>query len=350
MQILTANKGEWSELYVLARLLTEESIEVATMPSSKGSSGYFQIFEIIDRSNENLEVRYTFDNDYISIGKEGHLPKRVSRDQLKSETELFLSELISSNLGSSFQLRSGENLMNTLNRNRISASSSTSSDLHLSLIDKRNENIIGVKGYSIKSEIGNRATLFNASSSTNFIYKIIGTGDLKPFSKVSSVKKNLQELYTFGHTLEFLHLNSQVLQKNLELIDSDLPQILAELLLIYYNSNLTKLTDIGSLAFESKGAEGIRRQLAFKKFLGAASMGLKAGSPWSGYPVDFGGLILVKKHGSIVFYLYENLSLFENYLYENLRFETPSATRHKFGQIKMSNRINQIALNLQIRY
>jgi hypothetical protein len=48
-----------------------------------------------------------------------------------------------------------------------------------------------------------------------------------------------------------------------------------------------------------------------KKFLSAASMGLKAATEWSGYPEDFGGMLLVKKDGDVLFYYLYNMKKFE---------------------------------------
>jgi type II restriction enzyme len=79
-------------------------------------------------------------------------------------------------------------------------------------------------------------------------------------------------------------------------------------------------------------------------------MGLRANSVWSGYPEDFGGLLLVKENGDVLFYYLYNLQRFEEYLFNSLRFETPSASKHKFGQIYFVGEEPRIKLNLQIRY
>jgi type II restriction enzyme len=79
-------------------------------------------------------------------------------------------------------------------------------------------------------------------------------------------------------------------------------------------------------------------------------MGLKAATVWSGYPEDFGGMLLVKRDGDVLFYYLYNMKKFEEYLFNNLRFETPSASKHGFGQVFEENNKYFIKLNLQIRY
>ena len=87
-----------------------------------------------------------------------------------------------------------------------------------------------------------------------------------------------------------------------------------------------------------------------KKFLSAASMGLKAATEWSGYPEDFGGMLLVKKDGDVLFYYLYNMKKFKEYLFNHLRFKTPLATRHGFGQVYKEGKDFYLKLNLQIRY
>ena len=79
-------------------------------------------------------------------------------------------------------------------------------------------------------------------------------------------------------------------------------------------------------------------------------MGFKAGTLWSGYPQDFGGMLLVKRDGNVLFYYLYNMKKFEEYLFNNLRFETPSASRHEFGQVYELNNHYFLKLNLQLRF
>jgi type II restriction enzyme len=350
MRTLTANKGEWSELYVLASLLAKGDSYIANKDSVANSSKELQILEVIDWSDELCVIRYQIAGENINVYKNDKLTKQIAPSQIASKAELFFNELVNSNSGSSFSLKSGEILLTLLEKDRISAGSKMNFDLHLRFLDGSNNSIATEKGFSIKSEIGNRATLFNASHSTNFIYKVEGAAALKPFEDVSRVKSNIRKLTLAGLKLRFMELESDVLDYNLRSIDEHLPEILGELLLTYYLGNSTKLPEIGSLAFPSNNSESDKKIFAIKKFLGAASMGLRAGSKWLGYPENFGGLLLVQRDGSLLMYRSEDMSWFEDYLYRNLRLETPSASRHGFGQIEISEDIQILRLNLQIRY
>ena len=68
------------------------------------------------------------------------------------------------------------------------------------------------------------------------------------------------------------------------------------------------------------------------------------------YPEDFGGMLLVKRDGDVLFYYLYNMKKFEQYLFNNLRMETPSASKHGFGQVYKEGNEFFLKLNLQIRF
>ena len=240
--------------------------------------------------------------------------------------------------------------MNLIRKEKLSASSTLTSDLHLVLEDLETKAKSERKGFSIKSEIGSPATIFNASHSTNLTYKIVGKGTPKPFMNVNSVKKNLKQLLDAGFTLKFERFDNPTFEKSLQNIDSNLPEYIAESLLAYLNSRTTKIRKVCEIAFPSANPTSEIKVQKIKRFLSAASMGLKAATEWSGYPEDFGGMLLVKRNGDVLFYYLYNMKKFEDYLFNNLRFETPLASRHGFGVVFSEGNQHFLKLNLQIRY
>ncbi len=79
-------------------------------------------------------------------------------------------------------------------------------------------------------------------------------------------------------------------------------------------------------------------------------LGMRPTTKWSGQPNDFGGLILVKKSGNVLFYYLYNMNDFQNFLYKNLKFEYGKRSRHKFGKPYKENGKTLIKLNLQLRF
>ena len=346
----SANKGEWSELYAIGYLITRGGGYAADEFTKLDPSIFYKVLKIVDNPSGQLETIYKLHDQEVEVQQNGVAIIRISKEEIKVKVKTFFDDLLEHSQAHAFTLQSGKELMELIRKEKLSASSSLTADLHLILEDVETKTETPKKGFSVKSEIGSPATIFNASRSTNLTYKIVGKGEPKPFQKISAVKANVQNLVDQGFSLKFERFDNPTFEKSLKNIDSNLPEYLAEVLLAYTHSTTTKMDKICEIAFpESKPDSELKIQKV-KRFLSAASMGLKAATEWSGYPEDFGGMLLVKRDGDVLFYYLYNMKKFEEYLFNNLRFETPSAPKHGFGEIYKEGGNSYLKLNLQIRY
>jgi len=346
----TANKGEWSELYAVGYLMVNGGGFGANERAQVDRDVFYKVLQIIDNATGNEETIYKINEKDIEILKNGLVVVNLNKDSIAPKLLKFFKDLNNQSGSSTFAIPSGTSFMQLIKRDKLSASSSQTADLNLILEDNATGVETPKRSFSIKSEIGSPATIFNASGSTNIIYKIIGKGKPKLFKSQSPVKTNLSSLVNSGFTLKFYKYENSIFENSLKTIDSNLPTYLAELMKNYYLSKTTKLKVLTESTFVGENEDTKIKIAKIKKFLSAVSMGLKANQPWSGYPEDFGGLLLVKSEGDVLFYYLYNMKIFEEYLFNNLRFETPSATKHKFGQVFEVNNSYFIKLNLQIRY
>jgi type II restriction enzyme len=203
-----------------------------------------------------------------------------------------------------------------------------------------------LQGFSIKSQIGAPSTLINASKATNFTYAITGNGTPKNMND-KDVKGNTQSLYKQNFSLDFLNIDSTVYMENMRLIDSQLPNYIAELLIEFNRQKGGLLTDIIDHAFTEDKEQKV---LKIKEFLVASALGMMPNTKWDGQLTTMGGIILVKKTSDVLcFYLY-NMEDFQNYLLKHVKFETPSTTRYGIGKIINEDSILKYKLNLQIRF
>ena len=86
-----------------------------------------------------------------------------------------------------------------------------------------------------------------------------------------------------------------------------------------------------------------------KAFLKAVALGMIPSRIWSGEHEINGGLIVIDKNGEVLCHHLRNISGFENYLFNNTAFDTPSSSRHNFGKIERKEDKYIFKLNLQIR-
>ena len=346
----SANRGEWSELYAIGYLMTRGGGYAADELTQKDESIFYKVLQLVDNPSGGSETIYKLHEEEVEVLQKGVALIRISKNEIKPKLSAFFDELLIQTDSSAFYLSTGSELMKLIRKDKLSASSALTSDIHLVLEDVETKMESPRKGFSIKSEIGSPATVFNASHSTNLTYKVVGNGTPPTFEKVSAVKTNVETLSSLGFKLKFEKFDNPTFEKSLKNIDSNLPQYLADVLLAYTHSSTTKMKKICDLAFPESDPDSEMKIQKIKKFLSAASMGFKAATLWSGYPEDFGGMLLVKRDGDVLFYYLYNMKKFEEYLFSNLRFETPSAPRHGFGQVYQENGEFFIKLNLQIRY
>lgn len=232
-------------------------------------------------------------------------------------------------------------------------------DLILSIFDKYSMSETEI-GFSIKSYIGSRPTLFNASRLTNFKFRINKPFSVEEMHKVNSFEEFDTRLNYFSKDdLIFEYSENSIFFNNLRMIDGDLPELLSSLVLFSYFYQPKKHPNISILTNSIETENPLRFDLSnnqpfyeykIKKFLVEVALGMKPSKVWTGkYSVN-GGMIIVKKTGDIVAYHLYDRNLFVDYLFHSSRLETPSSSRHDFGFVYEINGKFYLNLNLQIRF
>ena len=140
---------------------------------------------------------------------------------------------------------------------------------------------------------------------------------------------------------------------NLDLVDSIIPKLVAIMLIEFHKNRINTLDENLSNIFRDSSYEfntdldGLR--IKVKRLLVSILLGFFAGSKWDGKYLA-NGTIIVKNDGEQVAYHITDLETLENYLYEHIRFDTPSTTRHRYGSLISENGELYFKLNLQLRF
>lgn len=227
--------------------------------------------------------------------------------------------------------------------------------------------------------IQNPLSLFHKHNGTNFLYKLtkpeglefdVGQFNIETLVR-SRISVRLNALENLGFKIEFYKIQSDNLQLNLKLIDSQMPEILAHLVLHKYKSGTSKLIDliaelnqINPSGFDlSKGHPFYEYKI--KNFLVDSAVGMTPETVWKGKYDATGGIIIVKTTGDLVCYHIYNKNEFEEYLLNNTKLEQPQTDEDennpgfarvpakkpfKFGWVYEENCEFFIKLNLQIRF
>lgn len=351
---ISANKGEWSEFYVLLRLLADKKIYTVNEDLTKNEKLFIPILKIFRNENKYYRVEYKCDNkNIIEIYLNGSFVRKIETKFLEDTAAHIFNAIRNEQSKSSFGINEAETIMKNLKCRKIKADSADKTDITLEIHDPLT-NYNRICGYSIKSDIDNTPTLFNASQSTNFKFEISGLNDLQIqeinlIQTRSKVKDRVRQI----PELNFVSTTNKIFLQNLMFVDTQMDKFLAEMLKIYYKDNISDCATLANI-LDEKDPLNLKTENLYphklKKFLCAVALGLNPTKQWNGIDETNGGYIIVKENSEIIAYHLNDRNNFENYLLNNTKFDTPSMNRHKFGKIYTENGKNFINLNLQIRF
>lgn len=356
---MKANKGEWSELYVLLRLLAYGKLYSAGVNTEKLDDVYFQILRVLRKEGEALDYEYrSKDEKCIELYINSDKITSIDRAVLGDYADKILDGIRKGGKKGAFEIEESRAVMDTLHTNKIKAPSTDKTDIKMEIHDNKT-GYSTIVGYSIKSDLGMPPTLLNASNATNFTYDIIGNVTDKDIERINSIetdKKIIDRMSAISELaeLKFRSIKNKVFSGNVMLIDSMMDEILANLLQISFMTGnlqcselITELEKRDPLGYER---EGIYRY-KFKKFLCAIALGMLPSKVWDGRDEANGGYIIVKTNGDIVAYHLYNRDAFETYLLNNTSFERASTSRYGYAELyKDENGKICMDLNLQIRF
>lgn len=196
----------------------------------------------------------------------------------------------------------------------------------------------------------------------------------------------MEEIFRREGKFIYYGMDKSTFEENVMLIDSLMPRILGEALLIYYGE-VKKLQveeekqeyKVPAKNVEEEAAEYGKKsnhissceevldiitkrnplgypnpenmyKYKFKKLLSAIALGMMPGSKWNGRDQANGGYIIVSHSGDVLAYHIYNRDFFEEYLFRNTKFESPGSDRHRYGDLYEQDGKVFMKLNLQIRF
>jgi type II restriction enzyme len=362
--MITGNKGEWSEIYTLFKLLGDKQLFLGNKDIEKLEDLVYPIIKVL-RTENNGDFEYSIQDEIIIIsGSEEVLKIPISDFRNQA---IFLLNAIKENKQRTFSIPEIEEFMRTINCMSLRASSSAKTDITIVVHDQRT-NQQPTLGFSIKSQLGSPSTLLNAGKTTNFIFRINGSLNKNEIDQINSMmvkrgnkfhadlKGRVLAILNNKCSFNFIKPEQKIFSNNLILIDSLLPQILSQVVLDFYSSDFSHLTDlVNNTAIKNPLNFDIENEHKFyeykiKRFLTDVALGMMPSKVWEGQYDATGGYLIVKQNGDVLCYHIYNKNEFEDYLLNNTKLETASSSRHGFGEIYEEDDELYFKLNLQIRF
>lgn len=352
---ITGNKGEWSEMYVLLRLLGDGKIYAADENVHKIEDIYFPILKIIREEIATKKYEYAI-RDKVKIYLNDTLVKEIPTEEFDQEADYLYHQILAGE-NRAFSVERTEEFMQKICCNRLAAPSTDKTDITMQIHDIQT-GYSPVCGFSIKSEMGNAPTLINATGSTNFIFEVTGLSDeqiesINAIETKTKIKDRMQRIFSEANSVNFIKLNSETFSRNLMMIDTRFSELMAYSLIYHYREGINncdavigRLEQDNPMQFPSSGFYKFK----FKKFLCSAALGMTPNTAWDGIDEANGGYIIVTASGDVLAYHIYNRNFFEEYLLKKTRFERGSTTRHGFASLYKEDGKTYMKLNLQIRF
>lgn len=347
------NKGEWSELYTFLYLMDNPNLVVVDENLEPKNNSTFKILEFLLANDRKYKL---LDSNRVMKLLPNGVNKEYSLDYINSQHKVLLQKIMAhKSAKGTFTINEIEPLINDLlDGKKLKGSSKVKGDLEAIVFDSIKNSDFTIS-YNIKSNLGAGATLLNASNHTNFIYEITNIDDsimtqsnnintrIKLIDKCKFLKSN-------GAVFNFVQTQSKVFCNNLKLIDSNLDEILANILILSYEENTKDIKRLLSSIINDATSE-IYYKKKIGDFASAVTFGMRASEVWDGTNEVNGGIILVTRTGEV--YLLDLIyfkSIVDKYLIENIKLDSPSSSRYKMFEIYKEGQKYYFKLNLQIRF
>ena len=356
----TRNKGEWSELLCFIKILAEQKILLSD-ENLEPTGNYFNITKVTGK-NINLDFLLTNNAQIEILNKVNNTIKTIeignliNGDVLKS----IVTQIKAGN--GTFTIPNFEIIQDALGLMVIKGGTSYQKaniilDIKNNILAKENE------GFGIKSYLGSKPTLLNASGNTNFIFEIENLSKDKVDeinaidTKRTKLTDRIKAIEKYGGAFNYIAPEKKTMLYNLKMVDSFMPEIIGGMLLAFYKHRISAVSKIVDHIHNSTN---LRERIQYedkifliskvKQLLVDILLGFFAGSKWDG-TYEANGTIVIKKSGEQVAFHIIDIESLKSYLFNNIKLDTPSTTRHRYGKLIIeSNNKLYFKLNLQLRF
>lgn len=331
LEPMAYNKGEWSELYVTLRLMADGVINSA----DNGEQWQLPVKKIFYENCSGFKLELHRIKNFVTLYWNGDRIKKIPADDFAGMAEKILLG-IQRGKGRSFEIDGAQEILDVLGLETIKSPTDKKADIKVAIGDKP------LSGYSIKSYLGSKPTLFNASGATNFRFKVFGMNDAlaKKINAIGGGDKIIRRLEMIKD-IEFDSVcdskrSKDRFAKNLRLITENMDKILGEMLKLFYVERINDCAELATRLEEDDplkiGTKNFYR-INIKRFLRAVALGLRPASEWNGRNEAEGGCIVVKKNSEITLYPLNNYDDFETYLLNDTKLDTPDPVKNNFGEV-----------------
>jgi len=340
------NKGEWSEQYILLKLLYKKEIAFGD-PYFLPLSQKVNLISLTTLTDNN-SIQILPNSEIAIIDQKTHkATKKLSISDVLNENDLNdIHALIVNGQGRSFSdpAKIINRIFSHLGIKNEKARGDSKVDIYISFSyegQSYEKQPVGLKSY-----LGGLPTLVNPTKATMFKYKIEGLGqDINFINKQLQdykYKSLIQKIIALGGKIKFEKVKNKIYETNLIKVDSLMPDLIANILLKYFSSKgNAKISDLINSEID---------KIHMKRFLLESLLSILPQTDWDGKRIANGSIEL-SSDDHLLFYHVVKQDIFEDFLFINTKLDSPqSRAQTPYGFLYKEGGDIYIDLCLQVRF
>ena len=380
MAALSYNNGEWAEVYIFFKVISDRKLYTADADFNPIKDIYLDVISVLREEVQGETYRYQTGDKVIILLNRKPIGEVPVSEFIKYKDLLW--KLLEENTKTTFSSEKIEKFLNSIHIYNPKSPSHIISKFNGGTVDivietKDRSGVNRILGFSCKSDLRASSTLLNAShDNTNFIFEVTGSMDDEKMDKFNNIFKKtsrkgkvcydiatsdrMHYLRKIGCDLKFVDTAKTLAKENLiKCGGKEMPAIVAGMLKKFYFENLSGATDMEDcIAYLSDndiaeyGFEDLQQTYRGKiaHLLLCTFTGMRLGSKWNGRQEVNGGYIVVKNNGDVVAFHSTIADEFKDFLVAKMLMESPSHSRHKDMYIFKENGKYYLKLALQLRF
>lgn len=353
-----ATKKEWSELFTFFRLLADGKVALGT-PQAKIDEEKCWPVAMIQREEHDGTRRYYIEKENIRIVGE-KMNTVLPREDFATVAGLILDAVKSSADNNVTSPDGVEEFLDAASIFDLEAQTEDRTDFSIAFWNPE----APLAGFNVRSRLSAMNPLLDGGRTANLKLEQTGVKFATPtVNKINALPESLNEvaermmlIERLGGVLKYADVADRVFRCNLLMIDLHFPRVLAEMVRIMHLDGVTRVSELTE-QIKTINPLKIKEELItkhhfyeykMKQFLMALALGMRPAKIFNGTDSAVEGILLVNGNGEILCYHKSEKQVFEDFLYQNTRFEKGSVDKDKYGFLERENGVYYFKLNAKI--
>ncbi len=352
-----ATRREANELYTLFSLLSNGTVGRANALGK--SDGEIPVAAVRRQEHDGKRL-YKIEEKEVHV-RGAEMNARFPREDFAAAAEWLLSRLKQQG-SETIDITELEGFLDALAIYDMEAQTDDRTDLHLALWSPD----APLTGMRLHSRLCSNPPLFVGGRGANIKFEQSGVRFSGPaISKinhtdqpenVAEVARRILYIQSQGGILRYSDVADRVFRSNLLMLDTNLPRIIAAMLMALHLDGTNRLSELAKMLDEKnplKMKEELLQKHGFyqyklRQLLLASAWGLRPGVIWNGRASAVGGYLMTDENGALFAFLRADEQTFSDYLLSHARLAKTLPDEDKYGYLERENGNYYLKLNLKI--